>query len=268
MFSFLGTKCAWQFLKKFLSPSRPDSHPVEIMAWSLLASLLVHCLFYILLVPESAKTRSKSTSCWPPFAVNITISFCYNWLLLSCTFHCCRLPWPWDAHLLQVEDNTEKLRQLSLLETQVAHFLPVCAPSRSPSLLSILRPFLRSIPQLLDPQSCSKVVRLTVTSVSELRDRLETHFQCPLIDFNTVTLRINGSTVDQVFRLSFINFEQKHVAQHYFKSSLCFQHFFDPNQGSTGFKIDNFVTFKSFSLKVNAGLFDKSFIDFAYRLIE
>jgi len=34
------------------------------------------------------------------------------------------------------------------------------------------------------------------------------------------------------------------------KPSLHFQQFFDPNQGSAGFKIDNFVTIKSFPLKV------------------
>ena len=34
------------------------------------------------------------------------------------------------------------------------------------------------------------------------------------------------------------------------KSSLYFQLFFDPNQGSAGFKIDNFVTIKSFPLKI------------------
>jgi len=185
------------------------------------------CFTYFL-VPETAKTRSKSSSCWPPFAVNITISFCYNWLLLSCTFHCCRLPWPWDARLLQVEDNTEKLRQLSLLEVQVAHFLQVCAPSRPQASSLSSGPSWGPFPNFWTLKTGSKVVRLTVTSVSELRDRLETRFRRLSIDSDAVTLRIDRSTVDQVFRSSFIDFERKLIAQHFFKAKPSFSAVFRP----------------------------------------
>jgi len=103
----LGSKlclsCQLTTFTQVLIP-RPDSHPVGILAWSLVGFPSDPLPFLHSFSTRIQQKPSPKAGAFGPLLL-LPLDCCFA------SFHCCRLPWPWDTHLLQVEDNKQKLRQ-------------------------------------------------------------------------------------------------------------------------------------------------------------